>query len=71
MIFMAFFKNMDSQNTVPSTGFQSLFIHIFSISVTVSLKDISPQPSKRYGGGFNTGEMNQSKNPFKPHLFHQ
>lgn len=30
MIFMAFFRNMDSQNTVPSIGFQSLFIHIFS-----------------------------------------
>lgn len=31
VIFLAFFKNMDSQNTVLSIGFQSLFIHIFSI----------------------------------------
>lgn len=36
MIFMAFAKNTDSQNTVPSIGFQLLFIHIFVISITVT-----------------------------------
>lgn len=41
------------------------FNHFLLISsvfpwLLLSLRDISPQSSKRYGGKFNTGEMNQS-----------
>lgn len=50
-IFMAFCKNMNSQNIVPRTGFESLFFHgIFSIFRHLpGPRDLSKDQSKLRG----------------------
>lgn len=62
VIFRGIFQEYGQSEYCPqcrvSTTFYS-YLQYFP-SLLLSLKGISLQPSKRYGGKFNTGEMNQS-----------